>query len=220
MMKASKPGMYEYEYKAEFDYELTKRGVLEPGFTSIISTGENNFCIHYYGYQGKSKDGDMILNDVGAVYDGMCTDVSRAWPCNGKFNERQTLLYKAAYNTSEYLFSIIKPGMIMTDVDRLCHEFCAKELVKIGLLDCVENVGKYMWHGGAHHVGLDVHDEVYVEDIMKSGMVFCVDVGIYVEKWGIGFRLEDNCLVTDTGCENLSADIPRSIEDIEKVMMK
>ncbi|MFI3324933.1 MAG: Xaa-Pro aminopeptidase [Clostridia bacterium] len=220
MMKNSVPGMYEYEYKALFDKELTSKGVLEPAFNSIISTGDNNFCIHYYGYRGKSKDGDMILNDVGAIWDGMCTDVSRGWPCNGKFNERQKLLYKAAYDTSEYLFSIIKPGMIMADVDKLSHSFCAKELVKIGLLDDENNVSKYMWHGGAHHVGFDVHDEVEVNETMQAGMVFCVDIGIYVEEWGIGFRLEDNCLVTETGSKNLSADIPRSIEDIEKTMIK
>lgn len=219
MMKASKPNMYEYEYKAKFDHELTSRGVLEPAFSSIISAGANNFCIHYYGYQGIAKAGDLILNDVGAILDGMCTDVSRAWPCDGKFTEMQKKLYNCAYQTSEYLFSIIKPGMPMKDVDRICHEFCAKELVKIGVLDNEANVSKYMWHGGAHHVGWDVHDEVDIDGDIQAGMVFCVDVGIYVEELGIGFRLEDNCFVTENGCINLSADIPRTIEEIESTMM-
>ena len=109
MMKASKPGMYEYQYKAEFDYALAQHGVLSPGFPSIISAGDNNFCIHYYGYKGQAKDGDMILNDVGAVWDYEINDVSRAWPCNGKFSERQKLLYQCAYNTSEYMFKTLKP---------------------------------------------------------------------------------------------------------------
>ncbi len=78
MMRASHPGMYEYEYKAEFDYALTSAGVLEPAFHSIISAGENNFCIHYDSYMGQAKDGDMILNDVGAQWDGECNDVSVA----------------------------------------------------------------------------------------------------------------------------------------------
>ncbi|MFI3207985.1 MAG: Xaa-Pro aminopeptidase [Eubacteriales bacterium] len=220
MMHASKPGMYEYQYKAEYDKALTSRGILNPAFPSIISAGENNFCIHYYGYMGQAQDGDMILNDVGAAYDGMCTDVSRGWPCNGVFNDKQRALYECAYRTSDYMFSIIKPGMPMKDVDRIIHEYCGKELVKIGLLDDVANVAKYMWHGGAHHVGLDVHDQVFLDGPMEAGMVFCVDVGIYVEEWGIGFRLEDNCLVTEDGCENLSADIPRSIEEIEAEMRK
>ncbi len=217
MMRSSKPGMYEYEYKAEFDYQLTKQGVLDPSFSSIISAGKNNFSIHYYGYRGMAQDGDMILNDVGAIYDGMCCDISRAFPCNGKFSDRQRLLYECAQKTSLYLFSIIKPGMPMKDVDRLSHEFCAKELVGIGLLDDVKNVSRYMWHGGAHHVGFDVHDQVDAQTI-KPNMIFCVDVGIYVEEWGIGFRIEDNCLVTEDGCENMSRDIPTDMDDIEKLM--
>ncbi len=218
MMKASKPGMFEYEYKAEFDHALTSNGVLAPGFHPIISTGTNNFYIHYNGYFGQSKDGDMILNDVGAVWDNICTDVSRGWPCNGKFSEKQKALYTCAYNTSEYMFSIIKPGMLMSDVDLTVKKYCFEELKKIGLLEKFEDIGKYIWHGGAHHVGYDVHDQVDVTGEIEAGMVFCVDVGIYVEEWGIGFRVEDNCLVTDTGCENLSKDIPRTIEEIESLM--
>ena len=77
-----------------------------------------------------------------------------------------------------------------------------------------------MWHGGAHHIGYDVHDAVYSpgDMLLAPGMVFCVDIGIYCEEWGAGFRLEDNCLITDNGCENLSAAIPRSIEEIEAFM--
>ena len=86
------------------------------------------------------------------------------------------------------------------------------------MLKNVDEIGTYMWHGGAHHVGYDVHDAVQRPEIIAPGMVFCVDVGIYHEEWGIGFRLEDNCLVTEGGCENLSAITPRSIEDIEAVM--
>ena len=220
MMKASRPGMYEYEYKATYDHALTSRGVLAPAFPSIIAAGENNFCIHYYSYTGQAKDGDMVLNDVGAAWDGMCTDVSRGWPCNGKFSPRQRQLYECAYKTSEHMFSIIKPGMPMADVDRLCHEYCGGLLREIGLLGADEAPEKYMWHGGAHHVGWDVHDQVDMTRPVTAGMVFCIDVGIYVEEWGIGFRLEDNCLVTEDGCVNLSADIPRSIEAIEAFMAK
>ncbi|MBE6895127.1 MAG: M24 family metallopeptidase [Ruminococcaceae bacterium] len=218
MMKASKPGMYEYQYRAEFDYALaTKWGMLTPAFPPIISCGNNNFCIHYYGSEGQAKDGDMILNDVGARYDYMGTDVSRGFPCNGKFSEKQRQLYTAAYNTSEYLFSIIKPGMPMHRVDEIAKEYCCEELKKIGLVKDFSEIGKYMWHGGAHHVGFDTHDLVEAETI-QAGMMFCVDIGIYVEEWGIGFRVEDNCLVTEDGCENLTYMVPRTIEEIEAVM--
>jgi Xaa-Pro aminopeptidase len=222
MMKASKPGMYEYQYKAEFDYALAQHGALAPGFPSIISVGDNNFCIHYYSYKGRASDVDMILNDVGACYDNMITDVSRGWPCNGKFNEKQRLLYQCAYETSNYMFDILKPGIPMTEVDLTARKYNFERLKEIGLCDKYQDVGKYMWHGGAHHVGYDVHDVVAPADTMLTapGMVFCVDIGIYCEEWGIGFRLEDNCLITETGCENLSAVTPRSMDEIEAIMGK
>ena len=194
MMKASKPGMYEYQYK-------------------------NNFCIHYYDYLGKAQDGDMILNDVGSVWDFCGTDVSRGWPCNGKFTDKQKALYECAYETSNYMFSILKPGFKMAEVDATAKEYNAKLLREVGVLGKDEDPGKLIWHGGAHHVGFDTHDVVDVAGkAIEPGMVFCVDVGIYCEEWGIGFRLEDNCLITENGCENLSKDVPRSIEEIESIM--
>ena len=220
MMKASRPGMYEYQYKAEFDYALSQHSPCGPGFPSIISAGRNNFCIHYYSYTGQANDGDMILNDVGAQHDSLMTDVSRGFPCNGKFSDRQKLLFECALQTSNHMFSIIKPGFSMAEVDATIRRYNAELLVDAGVLDKAENVGRYMWHGGAHHVGYDVHDVVARPETVAPGMVFCVDVGIYHEEWGIGFRLEDNCLVTEDGCENLSAAIPRTVEDIEAVMRK
>lgn len=220
MMKASKPGMYEYQYKAVFDYVLGQYGPQGPAFPSIISAGKNNFCIHYYAYKGQAMDGDMVLNDVGAWYDYLMNDVSRGWPCNGRFSERQRLLYECALNTSNHMFDIIKPGMPMKEVDATARRYNAGLLVDAGVLDTPENIGTYMWHGGAHHVGFDVHDVVETPEVIAPGMVFCVDIGIYHEEWGIGFRLEDNCLVTEAGCENLSAITPRTIEEIEDTMQK
>lgn len=219
MMRASAPGMYEYQYKAKFDYTLMQHGVLSPGFPPIISAGDNNFCIHYYGYKGQAKDGDMILNDVGAIWDYEITDVSRGWPCNGKFSDRQKLLYECAYRTSEHMFDILKPGIPMADVDPMIRSYNCGQLKEAGVLKSSDEIGTYMWHGGAHHIGLDVHDTVDVMNrLTEPGMVFCVDVGIYHEEWGIGFRLEDNCLITENGCENLSRHIPRTVEEIEAFM--
>ena len=162
----------------------------------------------------------MILNDVGAQKDYLMNDVSRGWPCNGTFNDRQRLLYECALQTSNHMFEIIKPGMPMKEVDAEARRYNAGLLVDAGVLDRVENIGTYMWHGGAHHVGFDVHDAVKAPEMIAPGMVFCVDIGIYHEDWGIGFRLEDNCLVTEGGCENLSAMTPRTVEEIEDTMRK
>lgn len=220
MMKASRPGMWEYQYKAEFDRALGQFGPEGPGFPSIISAGENNFCIHYYSYTGQAHDGDMILNDVGAQHDWMITDVSRGWPCNGRFTAKQKLLYECALATSDYMFSIIKPGMPMADVDATIKRYNFERLKDAGVLRSFDEIGKLMWHGGSHHIGYDVHDAVERPEFLAPGMAFCVDVGIYHEEWGIGFRLEDNCLVTPNGCENLSREIPRTIYDIETIMRK
>ena len=218
MMKASKPGMYEYQYKAEFDRALNSHAPYPYGFPPIISAGKGNFVIHNYSYDGQSQDGDLILNDVGVNWDHMITDVSRSWPCNGRYSDRQKLLYNCALATSDYMFSIVRPGMRMDAVDKTIREYNAELLKDAGVLDDVANIRKYMWHGGAHHIGFDVHDVVETPEFIAPGMVFCIDVGIYHEEWGIGFRVEDNCLITEDGCENLSAGIPRTIEDIESIM--
>ena len=220
MMKIAKPGLREYNLKAAFEGALMDEGAL-PAFPTIISSGRNNFCIHYYGIDGLIAEGDMILNDVGARYDFIGTDVSRGWPVSGKFSDKQRILYECAYKTSEYLYSVIKPGLPHSFVDKTIKEYNANLLKEAGVISSVDEVSKLMWHGGAHHVGFDTHDVVDVTELdrpLEPGMIFCVDIGIYHEDWGIGFRLEDNCLITAAGCENLSAAIPRSIADIEAAM--
>ncbi len=218
MMTNSEPGMPEYIYKSNFDKAIHEYAPYIYGFPPIISSGKNNFVIHNYSYDGIANDGDMILNDVGVMWDFLITDVSRSWPCNGKFSDRQKLLYECALTTSDHMFSIVKPGMRMDAVDATIKEYNAQLLVDAGVLDDTANIRKYMWHGGAHHIGFDVHDVVETPEFIAPGMVFCIDVGIYHEEWGIGFRIEDNCLITEDGCENLSAAIPRRIDDIENVM--
>ncbi len=220
MMKASRPGMYEYQYKAEFDYVLGQYGTEGSGFPPIISAGQNNFCIHYYSYTGQAKDGDMVLNDVGARWNGLVTDVSRGWPCNGTFTEKQKLLYECALATSNHMFEILKPGFLMREVDQTARKYNFERLKEAGVCRNYGEIGTYMWHGGAHHIGYDCHDMVQTPEKVAPGMVFCVDIGIYHEEWGIGFRIEDNCLITEDGCENLSADIPRTIPEIEFYMKK
>lgn len=223
MMRAAHDGIWEYQLKAEFDYALAQRNVLSPGFPSIISAGSNNFCIHYYSYQGQAHDGDMVLNDVGACWDNEVNDVSRGWPLNGKFSERQKLLYECVYRTSNHMFETLGPGVPMHEVDDTIRRYNYEQLRDAGVCKSWDDIGTYMWHRGAHHVGYDVHDEVDVrnEQILTApGMVFCIDIGVYHEEWGIGFRLEDNCLITENGCECLSSVTPRSVEDIEAFMGK
>jgi Xaa-Pro aminopeptidase len=102
----------------------------------------------------------------------------------------------------------------------VCREVAFEGLKALGLLDNFADIGKYVWHGTTHHVGLDTHDVGGYEEPMVENMVFTVDAGIYVREWGVGLRIEDNVLVTQDGCENLSAAIPAEMEAVESAMAK
>jgi Xaa-Pro aminopeptidase len=218
MMQATKAGLFEYQIKAEYDYVLTQHGMLSPGFPSIISAGRNNFYIHYYRYLGQLQAGDLVLNDVGVAYDKLTSDVSRAYPVNGKFSEKQKLLYQIVFDVSNEMFATLAPGFAMKEVDATIRRKVFERLKEIRVCHSWKDIGTYMWHGGAHHIGFDVHDTIREVDQIEANMAFCIDIGIYHEKWGIGFRLEDNCLITPNGCENLSAAIPREMKEIEGIV--
>lgn len=108
----------------------------------------------------------------------------------------------------------------MSDVDATARRYNFEQLKEADVCKDFADIGTYMWHGGAHHVGYDCHDAIVTPETIALGMVFCVDIGIYHEEWGIEFRIEDNCLVTEDGCENLSAMTPRTIQEIEDCMKK
>ncbi len=112
----------------------------------------------------------------------------------------------------------VRPGVPFSMPNRVCREVSFEGLKALGLLDDFADIGRYVWHGVTHHVGLDTHDVGGYEEPMAENMVFTVDAGIYVREWGIGLRIEDNVLVTADGCENLSASIPAAIEEIETYM--
>ncbi|MDP6630158.1 MAG: aminopeptidase P N-terminal domain-containing protein [Kiritimatiellia bacterium] len=219
MMKAAKPGMYEYQLEAVFNKVLADAGVREPAFESIISSGRNNFCIHYDEPMDILNDGDLILVDVGARKNGYSNDISRAFPVNGLFSEEQKTVYSIALKISKDLMAMLVPHKVtFADIEDLCRRRMAEELVSAGYLSEDEDVSKYRWHNGTHHVGLDVHDVGAQPVPIEPGMVFTIDVGIYIEEKNIGFRVEDDVVVTATGYEHLSSDIVREIDDIEAMM--
>jgi Xaa-Pro aminopeptidase len=218
MMRAARPGMLEYELEAEFHHELAARGQRHTAFPSIISAGERNFYLHYSHLMSPMAEGELILTDVGSTYEDYCTDISRVFPANGYFSERQAQIYQIAYAANRAILAQVRPGEPFSMPNRICREVSFEGLKGLGLLDDMAEIGKYVWHGTTHHVGLDTHDVGGYEEPMAENMVFTVDAGIYVREWGIGLRLEDNVLVTAGGCENLSASIPATIEEIESVM--
>lgn len=218
LMKSARPGKMEYELEAEFQSELAAHGQRRMAFPAIIASGERIFYLHYSSLMGKVAEDELILTDVGAPYDEYCTDISRVFPANGRFSQRQADLYRVAYEANRAVMAQVRPGVPFTMPNRVCREVSFAGLKALGLLDDFADIGNYVWHGVTHHVGLDVHDVGGYEEPMAEGMVFTVDAGIYVREWGIGLRIEDNVCVTTAGCENLSAAIPATIEEIEAVM--
>ena len=218
MMQVAKPSMMEYELEAEFNSELATHAQRRTAFPSIIAGGERIFYLHYANPMSVLADGELILSDVGAAYDEYCTDISRVFPANGHFSERQAQLYQVAYAANRAVMAQVRPGVFFPQLNRTCREVSFEGLKSLGLLDDLADIGKYVWHGVTHHVGLDTHDVGGYEQPMEENMVFVVDAGIYVREWGIGLRIEDNVLVTADGCENLSSAIPSTIEEIEGLM--
>jgi len=218
MMRVAKPGVMEYELEAEFNFELAAHGQRHTAFQSIIAGGERIFYLHYSNPMCVLADGELILSDVGSTYDEYCTDISRVFPANGHFSERQAQIYKIAYAANRAVMAQVRPGVAFPMLNRTCRKVSFDGLKALGLLADFADIGRYVWHGAIHHVGLDTHDVGGYEEPMAENMVFTVDAGIYVREWGIGLRIEDNVLVTADGCENLSAAIPATIEEIERLM--
>ncbi len=219
MMKAAKPGMYEYQLEAVFNKVLADAGVREPAFDNIVSSGRNNFCIHYDEPVGVLNDGDLILVDVGASNNQYANDISRAFPVNGRFSQEQKTVYSIALKINKELMAMLVPHKVtFADIEAHCRRRVGEELVSAGYLGKDEDVSKYHWHGGTHHVGLDVHDVGAQPIPIAPGMVFTIDVGIYIEEKNIGFRVEDDVVITETGYEHLSSGIVREIDDIEAMM--
>jgi Xaa-Pro aminopeptidase len=218
MMRAAKPGVMEYELEAEFNHELAAHGQRRTAFPSIIAGGERIFYLHYTTLMSPLAEGELILTDVGAAYDEYCTDISRVFPASGRFNERQAQLYRVAYEANRAVMDEVRPGVFFPQLNRTCREVSFEGLKALGLIHDFADIRKHVWHGVAHHVGLDTHDVGIYDQPMAENMVFTVDAGLYVREWGIGLRIEDNVLVTADGCENLSAAIPATIEEIESLM--
>ncbi len=219
MMKHSKAGMYEYEIEAYFDYVLKKNAVRDKAFTSIAASGKNAVVLHYSENSAKTKENDLILFDVGASYGYYSGDITRTFPVNGRFTERQKQIYNIVLRAQEMIISIIKPGIEFKSLNESLKKFYIKELKQIGLIENDDEILKYYYHGVSHFLGLETHDVGrHNEGVLKEGMVLTVEPGLYIEEEEIGIRIEDDVVVTEYGCEVLSENMIKSVEDIENFM--
>ena len=219
---ACKPGMREYELETEFKYALAKEGCRNPAFKPIVSSGANNFYLHYDKPMGTIGEGDLVLCDVGAMSDGYCADISRVFPASGRFSERQRAIYEASLAGVLAAQAVGRPGCTFEEFNLAAREEVQQRLQALGLVKEPDDLKKYMWHGLAHHVGLDVHDVGIYDVPMAENMVFTLDVGIYVREWNVGLRIEDNVLVTADSMVNLAeeAGIPKAPDELEALLAR
>jgi len=216
----AKPGMNEYEIEAYFNYILKKNGVKDFAFPTIAATGKNATILHYVDNNTKTEDGELMLLDLGAQYKYYNGDISRTFPINGKFTERQKEVYNIVLEANETVMKAVKPGVTTGELQDITKRVLAEGCKRIGLIKEDSELNKYYYHGVAHPLGLDTHDVGPRNVELKPGMIITDEPGLYIEEEGIGIRIEDDILVTEDGYINLSAHIIKSVEDIEAFMSK
>lgn len=213
-----KPGVLEYQIEATFAYHTRMNGAERCAFETIAASGGDAVILHYVENNKVVKDGDLVLLDLGAQYMQYSADISRTYPVNGKFTERQKQIYNIVLKAQEAVIEAIKPGVPFEALNKICQDSLNDSLMAIGLIKDASELSKYYYHGVSHYLGLDVHDLGSRNGLLKSGMILTVEPGLYIAEEGIGIRIEDDILITDDGNINLSKAIPKTVEEIEAIM--
>lgn len=206
--------MYEYQLESYFDQAIKFNGATGYAFPTIAASGINATCLHYGDNDSIAKDGDLILFDLGASVNMYCADISRTYPVSGKFTERQKQLYNIVLQGQQVVFDNAKPGITTKELNDILVKYYQEELKKIGLIKEDKEVFNYYYHGVSHHMGLDCHD-LCDYGPLKPGCIISNEPGLYIKEEGIGIRIEDDVLITETGAEWLSPQIIKTVEDIE-----
>jgi Xaa-Pro aminopeptidase len=210
------------------------------GYETIAASGAHACILHWNKNTGSVNKNDLVLVDAGCELNSLYTaDITRTIPASGKFSKEQRWVYEAVLEAADAAFAIVKPGIKFREIHNAAIAVIAKKVAELGLIpvsaeDALKEENqhhrRYMVHGTSHHLGLDVHDcakarrEHYQDGILEPGMVFTIEPGLYFHAddltvpkayRGIGVRIEDNVLVTENGCENLSGLLPRKVEEVE-----
>jgi Xaa-Pro aminopeptidase len=247
-MRATRPGLHEYEVMAELLHEFRRQGSQFPAYSSIVATGANSCVLHYRASDAELKDGDLVLIDAGCELDGYASDITRTFPANGKFSGPQRALYEIVLAAQEAAIAVTRPGRRFSDGHDAAVRVLAQGMLDTGLLDqgkvgTIDDViekgafRQFYMHRTGHWLGMDVHDVGDYRDpaapggerlsrTLQPGMVLTIEPGIYVRPeagvpeafWNIGIRIEDDALVTEQGCLLLSRNAPKSVADIEALM--
>eukprot|EP00039_Didymoeca_costata_P001599 m.53625 g.53625 ORF g.53625 m.53625 type:complete len:505 (+) comp10875_c0_seq2:219-1733(+) len=224
-IKLSQADINESLLEANIEYGSRIRGASRLAYPPVIAGGARAGIIHYIENNQCVQDGELVLVDAGAEYNGYCGDISRTWPVTGSFSEAQAQVYDAVLNVQLECINACQPGMNLTSLHRISVQAMEVQLRKLGLPPSPTR--RYYPHSIGHHLGLDVHDVSTVSPLrsFEAGMVVTVEPGLYIpdaydipEKYrGIGVRIEDDILITEDGHENLTKGCPKTREELERV---
>ncbi|MEC4985401.1 MAG: aminopeptidase P N-terminal domain-containing protein [Oscillatoria sp. PMC 1068.18] len=240
----SQPGRYEYEIQAEIEHTFRLKGAIGPAYPTIVASGVNSCILHYIENNRQLQDGDLLLIDSGCSYDYYNGDITRTFPVGGKFTTEQKIIYELVLDAQQQAIEQVKPGNPYNLFHDTAVRVLVEGLMELGLLvGDIEEIIKeekykpFYMHRTGHWLGLDVHDSggyKYNEEdwyILQPGNILTVEPGIYIgpnikpvegqpevpERWrGIGIRIEDDVLVTNSGNEVLTAAVPKSVAAMER----
>ena len=227
VLKFVKPGVHEFEIEAELIHEFVRNRSKGFSYQPIIASGANACVLHYIQNDQPCKDGDIILLDVAAEYANYGADLSRSIPANGRFTKRQRNVYDAVLRVFKSAKEMLVTGNVWDEYHKEVGKIMESELIGLKLLSKTDiekqdpdlpAYKKYFPHGTSHFLGLDIHDVGNKYRPFEPGMVFTCEPGIYIREEGLGIRLENNILITETGNIDLMADIPLEAEEIEAIM--
>lgn len=218
LMKNCKPGMKEYELEAYFDFTLKQSGVTDFAFNTIAASGKNATVLHYVDNNSELKDGELILFDLGAQFNYYNGDISRTFPINGKFTERQKEVYEEVLKVNEEISKMLVVGVTFREINDKANDLIAEACIRLGLIEDKKDFRKYYFHSIGHSLGLDTHDVGERWGELKEGMVFTVEPGIYIEEERIGIRIEDDVLITKEGPVVLTKNCIKTVDEIENFM--
>jgi Xaa-Pro aminopeptidase len=215
--KRARRGVYEYQVAAAMLGVMFERGCERPAYTPIVGAGFNSTVLHYAENSHRLDAGQVLLMDVGGEYSMYATDITRTIPVGGRFTPRQRELYEIVLGAQKAALAALRPGMTLSRTGENSLYKIAYDYINSRGKDKDGNpLGKYFIHGLGHHIGLEVHDPASYETPLAPGMVITIEPGIYIPEERIGIRIEDVVVVTGNGYRNLSAALPREIEEIER----
>ena len=241
-MKKTRPGMNEFQVESLIEAHMRENGASGVAYNSIIGGGENATILHYVENNRPLNDGDLLLVDAGAEYQGYAADITRTFPVNGKYTQPQREVYDVVLDVQLKCVEYTKVGNTVKGRQEYSIELLTEGMKKLGLLkgktqDLIKKKAymKYYMHGVGHYLGMDVHDagRYFTDQTAKNsrpfapGMVLTVEPGLYIppddrsapaKYRGIGIRIEDDVVVTEEGNINLTAKVPKDPNEIEAIM--